>query len=291
MNKKELNSIKDVIDSVDKSWPKDVIVRYLYIKLAPFVQHDLKYFLASDEEKYREYKEGFIDRFPDIVCSTLADFYVKVFNEFDIRSTKVIANSARIPLFAVIVEGDNGWFFIDPINDLYRNQYGLKPQNFGVIPFYKTINREHSELIKLDPLYVKEIDKEIGKNFDMIFLDPLFELLHKEFANRNKAYDFFEVSKTEPMKLLEKKIEYISRELINLGQVNGVYERSQMYLYFRNYLLDRNEKEHTVAIIEKGDKNHHITFMVLPNDEEPIRYIEEKDSKGYKLKKEKSLHK
>lgn len=26
----------EIINSVDKSWPKDYIVRYLYVKLAPF---------------------------------------------------------------------------------------------------------------------------------------------------------------------------------------------------------------------------------------------------------------
>ena len=48
------NEMKEIINKVDKSWPKDYIIRYLYISLAPFFERDLNYFLLSDEEKYRQ---------------------------------------------------------------------------------------------------------------------------------------------------------------------------------------------------------------------------------------------
>ncbi|MDE5888520.1 MAG: hypothetical protein K2H20_00715, partial [Bacilli bacterium] len=60
--------IQRIINSVNLSWSKDYIIRYLYVNLAPFFKRDLKYFLASDEEKYRQYQQGFINRGFDIVC-------------------------------------------------------------------------------------------------------------------------------------------------------------------------------------------------------------------------------
>lgn len=71
--------------------------------MAPFFQRDLNYFLASDEEKMAQYNTGFINRGTKIVCSTLADFYVNLYEVFGIRSKKIAANSAEIPLFAIIV--------------------------------------------------------------------------------------------------------------------------------------------------------------------------------------------
>lgn len=72
--------MNDIINQVKSNWSKDLIIRYLYIKLAPFFKRDLKYFLASQEEKENQYKQGFINRFPNIVCSTLADYYVEYLN-------------------------------------------------------------------------------------------------------------------------------------------------------------------------------------------------------------------
>ena len=81
-----MNKIIETINQIQSSWTKDQTIRFLYIKLAPYVKRDLVYFLSSDEDKYKEFQQGFINRFPNVVCSTLADFYVKVFNELGINS-------------------------------------------------------------------------------------------------------------------------------------------------------------------------------------------------------------
>lgn len=165
---KEMNVI---INKVNHSWPKDYIIRYLYINLAPFFQRDLEYFLANDSQKWEQYNQGFINRGKQVVCSTLADFYVNLYTSFNIKARKIIANSAKIPLFAIIVEGDYGWYFIAPLNDLFNNQYGLQPTEFGVIPHYKTLKNNYPYLIKLSKDYVKKIDEDLKtrKTLDEFF--------------------------------------------------------------------------------------------------------------------------
>ena len=148
----------DVINKIQSNWSKDIIIRYLYIKLAPYFHRDLKYFLATSEEKERQYQVGFINRFPNIVCSTLADFYVELFKEFNIKAKKVIANSSKIPLFALIVEGDNGWYFLNPLEDLFNNQYNLKPASFGIIPRFRTIKINYPYLTLLPQDYIVSLD-------------------------------------------------------------------------------------------------------------------------------------
>ena len=144
----------DAIVEINPGLSKDLLIYEIYTSLAPFFERDLSYFLASDEEKYLQYQKGFTNKGKYIVCSTLADFYVKVFKEFGIDAKKVPANSAKIPLFVVLVKGELGWYYLDSLNDLFYNQYNIRPVNFGVVPRFKTINATHPNLIKLPTEYL-----------------------------------------------------------------------------------------------------------------------------------------
>lgn len=66
--------MENVINQVPSNWSKDLIIRFLYIKLALYFQRYLLYFLANKEEKERQYKKGFINRFLYIVCSNFSRF-------------------------------------------------------------------------------------------------------------------------------------------------------------------------------------------------------------------------
>ena len=272
--------MEEVINQVQNNWSKDLIIRFLYIKLAPYFQRDLLYFLASDKDKEKQYKQGFINRFPHIVCSTLSDFYVDLFKQFGINAKKVIANSAKIPLFAIIVQGEYGWYFLSPINDLFPNQYGLKPYFFGIIPRYKTICNNHPEIIKLPYEYVKELDTTL--NID--FLDDFFADLHQIFTNRKKASRFFNLPQEEKIDLKERKLQFYNNELINLGNVEGLFERAQLYKYLNDRILNRGEKRHVCIRIEDWPHNPHIN-LEIQNKTENITYKEEKQEKTYRLVK------
>lgn len=232
--------MQQIINKVNLSWSKDFIIRYLYVKLAPFFRRDLKYFLASDEEKMTEYKKGFINRGTDIVCSTISDFFVNLYNSFGIKAKKIAANSAKIPLFAIIIEGDYGWYFIDPLNDLFKNQYGLKTTEFGSIPHYQTLANNYPHLITLSKEYISDIDRqlEIDKN-----LDDFFKIIHYEMTNRNIVIEHFKISKENRIGLFQKKMEFASSELINIGNVNGPFERLQLYLFLERMLFFKTEKK------------------------------------------------
>lgn len=272
--------MEEIINQVKSNWSKDLVIRFLYIKLAPYFQRDLLYFLANDEEKENQYKQGFINRFPNIVCFTLADFYVDLFKQFGIAAKKVIANSAKIPLFAVIVKGDYGWYFIDPLNDLFSNQYGLKPYFFGIIPRYKTICHNHPEIVKLSHEYVAELDTTL----DINYLDDFFSNLHEKLTNRRAAKEFFGFSCEEAVDLKERKLQFYNDKLINLGNVNGPYERAQLYKYLNDRILNRTEKRFTKVRLVDGLDNPHISIELI-NYGENILYEEEKQDSKYVLTK------
>lgn len=270
--------MRKIINQVQSNWNKDLIIRFLYIKLAPYVHWDLLYFLASEEEKERQYKQGFNNRFPHIVCSTLADFYVDIFKQFGINAKKVVANSAKIPLFSVLVEGIYGWYFLDPINDLFSNQYGLRPYFFGVIPPYKTILNTHPEMIKLPHEYINDLDITL----DIKFLDEFFFSLHLVFTNRRDANEFFGLPREAKIDLKERKLHYYNEELINLGNVHAPFERAQLYKYLNDRLLNKGEKRFTKVRLTGGLENAYISIELI-NRDGSILYEEDNQNQKYVL--------
>ena len=266
------------MSEIQSSWSKDLLIRYLYITLAPCFKRDLNYFLASDEVKEKEFKEGFVNRFPNVVCSTLADFYVSLFKEFDIDAKKVIANSAHIPLFALVVRGEKGQYFLDPLSDLFANQYGLRPYFFGVVPRYKTINYAYPKLVNLPKEYVKEIDDYLGFNF----LDDYFKELHLTLANRNSAYEFFGKDKELGEDLREAKLNLYNEKLINLGKVHGTFERAQLYKFLNDVTFNKSEKKYTKVKINEDRDIPYISYELV-NPDNTICYEEEKHEGKYML--------
>ncbi len=275
--------MQDVVSCVDRNWPKDYIIRYLYVKLAPFFQRDLNYFLASDEEKLLQYKAGFINRFPGIVCSTLADYYVELFSAFNINAKKIIANSAKIPLFAIVVEGDYGWYFIDPINDLFPNQYNLDTSEFGSLPHYNTLRRNYPDLIKLDRKYIEQIDTGLGLPKTNT---EFFKGLHLEMAHRNSALKHFKLDKSDHSALFIAKMDYADEFLINLGHVNGLFERAQLYLFLEKILFFKTEKKNITIKINPDIDVPFISIQYTnPYTGSSILYEEHKEEDTFKLHK------
>ena len=70
-------NIEEIIKSVNKSWPKNYIIRHLYVKLAPFLARDIVFFLASPEQKEYEIEKN-NNLFPFINCITISEFYIKI---------------------------------------------------------------------------------------------------------------------------------------------------------------------------------------------------------------------
>lgn len=275
--------MQKIINSVNLSWSKDYIVRYLYVNLAPFFRRDLKYFLATDEEKYKEYQVGFINRGFDIVCSTISDYFVNLFNSFGIRAIKTAANSAKIPLFAIVVEGDNGWYFIDPLNDLFNNQYGLKTTEFGIIPYYKTLNNNFPNLISLPKDYIDEMDENLGIDKS---LSTYFDKLHIEISDRNLASELYQIPIRDRLAIFERKMEFANENLINLGHVNGAFERIRLYLFLERIMFFKKEKKNLTIYLDtiKSIPSVHIEYKTLHNGKS-ILFEEQKEQDKFVLRK------
>lgn len=274
-------NLRDILNSVSSRWSRDQKIRFLYKNLASFVYRDLHYFLQDDEEKKRQFSSGFVDRFPGVVCYTLAEFYCTVYREFGFEANIVQANSAAIPLFGVVVRGDLGYYFLNPLEDLFLNQYGLMPQAFGYVPSFNTLNTSYPNLVSLSKEYISTLDKSLG----FTYLDDYFNELKPKMKNLNEACSFLGIEAPINKDIREQKLQFFSNNLINKGNVNGLFERAQLYLFLNDTLLNRREKRYVKHLIEDGlSDDPYISYMILRNDG-IITYREEKTPNGYVLTK------
>lgn len=273
--------IQQVISSVDKSWPKDYILRYLYVNLAPCFQRDLGFFLATYEEKLRQFKLGFYDNGTKVVCSTLVDYYIRIFAMFDIRAEKIIATSSEIPLFAMIAYGERGAYFMDPLGDLMGNQYGLQTRHFATIPRYETVKRNYPGLASLDDFTLRRMDADMGMHECNVYMSDCISQLRRELTVRAVICKTFGIGYNDTYLLTKKKLEIVRSELINVGNVPGLFERMQLYTHLREQLFDREEKANTDIVFNFDDPDRTtLNFLISYPGYEHEVYEESRDSRG-----------
>lgn len=271
--------ITKILDSVDTRWPKNYIIRYLYVKLAPCFERDLNFFLASHQEQLDQYRKGFYNRGNKIVCSTLVDYYIGFFKKFGIRARKVIASKSDIPLFAMLVEGDNGWFYIDPLNDLFINQYELQSRYFGITPTFKELQKVN--LMTFTEEELRQMDHDLKLHKLDIYTSDIFDSIKSEFRTRSIACQRLSTDLDDLPTLTRTKLQIINDCLINLGNVPGLFERLYMYGFIRGQLFDKVERKFTSCQIDMDDPTDlKLNFIIdYPTGEEEI-YEETCDEKG-----------
>lgn len=266
-------SILDVIATVDRSWPEDYIVRYLYVKLAPCFERDLYYFLASDEEKLAQYKAGFIDRGTKIVCSTLVDYYIRIFALFGINAKKIAATNATIPLFAMLVEGKDGWYYMDPLNDLLLNQYGLETRYFGVIPKFAHFQEDYPFIKTVPKEKIEEMNRDLGLYNDSLSFEKLQEC--RQFLVHSHACKIFGLDTKSTYELVRCKMRFLEKNLINLGNVPGLYERYHLYGLLKRHIFDKNERKMISPCIISTDPVEAKLYFVIDYPEIGLEVYEE----------------
>ncbi len=281
--------VKEVLKKVDIKWSKDKIIRFLYVKLAPYFQRDLDYFLADDIDQFSMYyKNEFKKDTNLVVCKTICNQYQQIYQTFGIKCKIITTNNKLVPHYALIVEGNLGWYFIDPLKDLFANQLGLKTAYFGTTPIIKhsSVIKQYPFLIELSQEYIERLDLELN----LIarpegYMNLFFDTLHQEITT-NKAIEYFGVEKKDLIGLIIKKIKFMEKYLINLGNINGLYERNVFYEYLISCIFNKREKNNISSNIITKDSCYAISISLKSNllENGEISFQEYKDKKGvYRL--------
>lgn len=251
-----------MIASVNKSWPKDLIIRYLYVKLAPTFQRDMRFFRNSVEGQLRIYQGPHFFDGTHVYCVTLCEYYKELFQKFGIDTEIIETNSKEVPHHALIVRGDTDLYFIDPLKDLGLNQLGCATRFYGVLPLSRTKDNKElcGSLSVLEPEYLREMDKELGLLKNGVYMDEFFLELKKDLFSRTHyddilgliGYDARSAGITEGINIYSRgsepndiyvaaKLELMNKYLINLGNVPGPFERKQLYDYIMRHVFTHEE--------------------------------------------------
>lgn len=276
------SSFLRTVQKVDANWEIDKILMYLYVELPKYFQRDPNYFFNTQEEKMKQYQSGFINNFPLVVCKTLSDFYVCVFNEFGIEAETVTANSAEIPLYGIVVKGDNGYYFLNPLQDLFYCQYNLRPTAFARMPRFKTVKGLYDFAdFKKEKAY--SLHSELGFNFLDDYFNELKSILVSGSAGEKNTFLNRRVDMSDEFadNIILQKILFCEKELINLGNVNGPFERAQLHKFLVDTLFDKREKKN-ITILCDSERDYSISCTARLN-EGTFTFLEEKDESGYHL--------
>ena len=287
---------ESIIKSVNKSWPKDLIIRYLYVKLAPGFQRDLDYFLLPPNEQLALYQKGLKSKDNiHMTCLTICQYYQKLFAEFGIESKIITTNNKIIPHYALIVKGDTCYFAIDPLKDLMNNQVGLKTNYFGAMP---DTCITYPEATDLDPEYIKEMDIYLKLLCCGLYTDDFFKILNESIFHRPNAriLEFLdEYDKTAQLEkniyansnkpndyLIAAKISIMNSSIINTGNCPGLIERNHFYKEIMKHIFTKSEKK----AIKVQINNRELTLTNETNHG-PITYGETYTNGVYRLERKK----
>lgn len=291
---------EEVIKNVNKSWPKDLIIRYLYVKLAPGFERDLDFFLAPTDEQIAIIQdENRVSDDTHMFCKIICEYYQKLFEKFGIESEVITTNKKIIPHYALIVKGDTCYFCIDPLKDLMRNQVGFKSGYFGFIPLSKTQDnyKLYPQITTLNPEYIKEMDEYLKLLSCGMYSDDFLILLHQsifhrpnyrllEFLDQKESnIEFSENIYAKSNKAnhyaIAAKIAIMNRCVINIGNCPGIMERDQLYDEIVRYVFSRSERRN----IKVGITPERELSLIEMTENGPVAYTESCEDGIYKLER------
>lgn len=288
-------SIFNIIDSVDKNWDKDLIIRYLLVNLAPFFRRDLNFFLRSDEEKIDMLKKKIKYQNDGIViCRTICEFYTDLFKSFDINTVIIKATDKYVPLYSLVVEGTYSLYYLDPLQDLMYSQYGINNYNYGLTPNWKNcvVKEQYPQIKSLSNEYVNYLDKRINRFINIIKMDDVLQSIRKDILDRTNVMQYFNLNKWDDYEVINAKLNLISKFFINNGQVNGLIERYQMYNFIKGLLFEKKLKPKIkINIYRDYDEfnnpiNPRLNINILDDDKNVCaNYVETQIDNKYTLKR------
>ena len=273
---------KIILDVSLSNWDIDYAIRYVTVMISKFAKRDPKFFLANEEERLKMLLNKNIEEYPYVICKTLHELIQLVLRELGIESRVVIATNTRIPLYALIVEGQHNRYFIDALHDLFRAQYNIQPVCYGAHINSNTSILDQDELkLKTLPLeYIKQMDLDMGIIDEEYFSDYI-NRIKTNFTDRNIAKGIFMCK--DSYSLLRTKIDYISNTFLNIYPVDGPIERTALHVYLRNNLYNKSEKDN-FYVGNRIDKEGNPVFIQIKYGSKLLTFEEVCEQEVYYLR-------
>lgn len=270
MNSQFNQKINKFVKQIPNYRTKDLVIYYVYRNLAPFFQRDISFFLANPSLQTQIYQNGFTMNGSNVVCKTICKYYGRVFKRIHIEFKIITTNEKEVPHFAMLVHGDKGWYFIDPLKDLLVNQLGCRTNFFGVKTDFGTVSKEYPSLVTLDEDYLFSLASQTGSLSYGHFFDFFIELIHHEFFHCNDIS--FLLDAKNDISLILAKLNFCSQYLINIHSIPGLCERRQYYSYLKRQIFNKFEKKKVkISIVDSS----FLQFSILGDNGEEIANFRE----------------
>ncbi len=250
--------LNKIVDMVDDSWNKDLKIRYLYRSLSILFQRDVEYFLSSYKKQLELYISGFEMKGKNVVCQSMCAYYKRAFWKKRIESKIIIVGEKEIPHYVMLVNGDKGWYYLDPLLDLMANRMGLVSSYFARIPHSKSdvIHRKYPNLKQLSKEYIFNLDKELNLLYGGEYLNFYLGMVYREMMDKKITPSSFDPNLSE----MENKILFASNHLISLGKDLGICERKQFYERLIYTIFSEKERRHVKVIFEQNQETLSFVF-------------------------------
>lgn len=259
--------IQDIINTVSlNNYSTDYAIRYVVVNISRLVKRDTKFFLSSEDERLKQLYSKTYSEYPNVICKTLSELIRDVLDILGIKSTVVKATNSNVPLYALIVDWENGRYFIDALGDLTKSQYHMQPFHYGIFPesTRNILDFSKLKLIKLLDETIKDMDINLGIiNWKRYFSDYINDI-KINFTSINHAKTFFD--EKDNLELIRKKMYYISNNFLNVYQMDGPIERKTFYTYLWKNLFNKNERN-SFNVINKNEEGYPVFVTIKFNDE------------------------
>ena len=298
--------VEEILAKAPKDASKHLLMRYLYLELGKIYKRDTRFFYGTDEEKEKIYNSMTkIDGDTNIICKSIGEIYVKVFEQAGIKAKCVNkTTNSPFPHIDVIASPDNGehWYYMNPMDDLYRIQGGLKTQR------YATKTSKYEGLDSLSEEEIRQMDDELGYTYHGLYMDEFFEELRKEFLERSKMKSHIlnehpNLTNRDLTKdfLLEYKLDFLIQHITEFQKMQGYIELKKYQKEILGRVLNQTERrkikirnlcgvagvpQNMQSVVEVQFEGRHIYYVTKKGTNEYMKmtaeqmldYIENSDS-------------
>ena len=281
--------VEEILANAPKGITKETLMRYIYLELGKIYKRNTNFFYGTDEEKEKIYNAKTVEEDTNIICKSIGDIYVKIFEQAGIQA-KCVNKETRSPFphIDIIASPDEGkhWYYMNPMDDLYRIQGNLKTQRFG------SKTSKYQGLDSFSEEELRQMDRQLGYTVEGMYMDEFFAMLRIEFMNRTKikAHILNENPKltnrdlTKDM-LLEYKLDFVFKNIAEFEKMQGYIELKKYQKEVFGKLLNQTERRkikiHNLCNLDE-DKNNMQSVVEVKTENKHIYYVTRKGTNEFK---------
>lgn len=283
--------VEEILKNAPKNISKEMLMRYLYLELGKMYRRDAKFFYGTDEEKTEIYNKN-VDvngEEVDIICKSIGEIYVKIFEQVGIKAKCVNKKTnSPFPHIDIIASPDDGehWYYMNPMDDLYRIQGNLKTQRYG------SKTSKYEGLSNYTEEELRQMDNALGYTYQGMYMDEVFDKMKSEFMNRAKLKDHIlrerpDLTNRDLTKdfLLEYKIDFVMKYITEFEKMKGYIELKKYQKEIFGRLLNQTERKkvkiHNICNRDE-DKNNMQSVIELCLANRHFYYVTKKGTNEYK---------